>query len=40
MTPYPLNPICHAIAIAYGKFYEQPTIPTRYEIKEWNRAQT
>ena len=40
MIPYPLNPVCHAIAIAYGKFVEQHTIPTRWEIKEWMNAQT
>lgn len=40
MIPFALNPINHAIAIAYGKFHEQAQIPTRWEIKEWINAKT
>lgn len=32
MNPYPLTPIAHAVAIAYGQYHAKPQIPTVYEV--------
>jgi hypothetical protein len=31
---FPLNPIAHAVAIAYDKFEAKPQIPTFFELLE------